>query len=212
VTAKTFDIDGILPVQVFVCRPLATHRPNPKEQVCWLPCKEGAADCLRGLILSHSGVYYWRFVGRYINRGDWYQIVSYQHQILITTKGHGDMHDLTGQVAAIVTSAGIRTGTVNIFNVGSTAAVGTIEFEPGLQHDLPAILDKLIPPSRQYGHEQAWHDGNGHSHLQATLLGPSVTVPIAEGKLVLGTWQQIFHLECDIRGRQRTVVVTVVGD
>jgi len=138
--------------------------------------------------------------------------MSHQHEILIATKGHGDTHDLTEQVAAIVTSSGIRTGIVNIFNVGSTAAVGTIEFEPGLQHDLPAILDKLIPPSRQYGHEQAWHDGNGHSHLQATLLGPSLTVPIANGKLVLGTWQQIFHLECDVRGRQRTVVVTVVGD
>jgi len=122
------------------------------------------------------------------------------------------MHDLTQQVAAIVTSSGIQTGVVNIFNVGSTAAVGTIEFEPGLQHDLPAILDKLIPPSRNYGHEQAWHDGNGHSHLQATLLGSSLTVPIGNGKLVLGTWQQIFHLECDVRGRQRTVVVTVVGD
>ena len=87
-----------------------------------------------------------------------------------------------------------------------------IEFEPGLQRDMPATLDKLIPPSRNYGHEQTWHDGNGHSHLQATLLGPSLTVPIADGKLVLGTWQQIFHLECDIRGRQPTVLVTVVGD
>jgi secondary thiamine-phosphate synthase enzyme len=90
----------------------------------------------------------------------------------------------------------------NVFNVGSTAAVGTIEFEPGLQGDMPAILDKLIPPSRNYGHEQAWHDGNGHSHLQATLLALSLTVPMADGKLVLGTWQQIFHLECDVRGRQ----------
>ncbi len=68
------------------------------------------------------------------------------------------------------------------------------------------------PPSHNYGHEQTWHDGNRHSHLQATLLGPSLTVPIAEGKLVLGTWQQVFHLECDVRGRQRTLVVTVVGD
>lgn len=122
------------------------------------------------------------------------------------------MHDLTETVAVIVSSSGVQTGTVNVFNVGSTSAVGTIEFEPGLERDLPAILDKLIPPSRQYGHEQAWHDGNGHSHLQATLLGPSLTVPIAQGKLVLGTWQQIFHLECDVRGRQRTVIVTVVGD
>jgi secondary thiamine-phosphate synthase enzyme len=99
-----------------------------------------------------------------------------------------------------------------VFNVGSTAALGTVEFEPGLQADLPETLDKLIPPSRHYGHEQAWHDGNGHSHLQATLLGPSLTVPIAQGKLVLGTWQQIFLLECDIKSRRRTVVATVLGE
>jgi secondary thiamine-phosphate synthase enzyme len=138
--------------------------------------------------------------------------MTYQQQISLSTKGHGDMHDLTEQVAAIANSSGIKTGLMHVFNVGSTAALGTIEFEPGLQQDLPAILDKLIPPSRNYGHEQTWHDGNGHSHLQATLLGPSLTVPIAEGKLVLGTWQQVFHLECDVRGRQRTLVVTVVGD
>jgi secondary thiamine-phosphate synthase enzyme len=135
-----------------------------------------------------------------------------QQQIIVTTTGSGDLHDLTAQVAAIVASSGIQTGTVNIFNVGSTAAVGSIEFEPGLQHDLPAILNKLIPPSRSYGHEQTWHDGNGHSHLQATLLGPSLTVPIVESKLALGTWQQIFHLECDVRGRQRTIMVTVIGE
>jgi len=122
------------------------------------------------------------------------------------------MHDLTGQVTEIVAASGVQTGTVTVFNVGSTAAIGTIEFEPGLERDLPDTVDKLIPPSRSYGHEQAWHDGNGHSHLQATLLGPSLAVPIANGKLVLGAWQQVFHLECDVRGRQRTVVVTVVGE
>jgi len=122
------------------------------------------------------------------------------------------MHDITQQLAAIVSSSGIQTGTVHVFNVGSTAAIGAIEFEPGLEHDLPAILDKLIPPSRAYGHEQAWHNGNGHSHLQATLVGPSLTVPVTGGKLALGTWQQVFHLECDVRPRQRTVVVTVLGE
>ena len=143
---------------------------------------------------------------------NWSQIMTYQQQVSITTKGHGDMHDLTEQVARVVSSSAIQTGTVSVFNVGSTGALGTIEFEPGLQHDLPAILDRLIPPGRHYGHEQAWHDGNGHSHLQATFLGPSLTVPIAGGKLMLGTWQQIFHLECDVPGRHRIIVVTVVGD
>lgn len=121
------------------------------------------------------------------------------------------MHDITSQVAEIVATSGVQTGTVNVFNVGSTAAVGTVEFEPGLQRDVPELLNRLMPPSRDCGHEQTWHDGNGHSHLQATMLGPSLTVPIDEGRLVLGTWQQIFHLECDIKSRQRAIVVTVIG-
>ena len=136
----------------------------------------------------------------------------HQEQISIETRRHGQAHDLTGQVAEVVKRSGIATGTVQVFAVGSTSAVGTVEFEPGLERDLPEMLDRLIPPSRDYGHEQAWHDGNGHSHLQATLLGPSLSVPIAEGSLVLGTWQQIFHLECDVRPRRRTVMVTVMGE
>ncbi len=136
----------------------------------------------------------------------------YQREIKIQTTGHREMQDLTEEVSQIVGASQIRVGTVNIFNVGSTGAIGTIEFEPGLQKDLPAVLDHLFPPSREYGHEQAWHDGNGHSHLQATMLGPSLTVPVKDSKLFLGTWQQIFHLECDVRGRQRVVTVTVMGE
>ena len=138
--------------------------------------------------------------------------MTFQHQLSISTAGNGDMHNLTEVVAVAVAKSKIKTGIVNVFNVGSTAAIGTIEFEPGLEKDLPAILNKLIPPSRSYGHEQTWHDGNGHSHLQATILGPSITVPIAGGKLVLGTWQQIFHLECDVRGRERKVIITILGE
>jgi secondary thiamine-phosphate synthase enzyme len=138
--------------------------------------------------------------------------MTHQEQIAISTKGHGDMHDLTARVSAAVEASGVKTGIVHVFHVGSTASIGAIEFEPGLERDLPEILDKLIPPGRSYGHEQAWHDGNGHSHLQATLLGQSFTAPVSEGKIVLGTWQQIVHLECDVKARRRTVVVTVTGD
>jgi secondary thiamine-phosphate synthase enzyme len=136
----------------------------------------------------------------------------YQQSIAVSTKGHGDMHDLTKKVSEIVAASGMKTGIAHLFNIGSTGAIGVIEFEPGLEKDLPELLDRLIPPSRHYGHEQAWHDGNGHSHLQATLLGPSLIVPVSEGKLALGRWQQIFHLECDIKARQRKVVVTLTGE
>ncbi len=122
------------------------------------------------------------------------------------------MHDITSAVSEVVKRSGVRNGTAHIFNVGSTGVVGTIEFEPGLQQDLPALLDRLIPPSRQYGHEQAWHDGNGHSHLQATLMGPSLTVPVTAGKLLLGEWQQVFHLECDVRPRERDITITIQGE
>jgi secondary thiamine-phosphate synthase enzyme len=136
----------------------------------------------------------------------------HQEQFTIATQGHRQMHDLTGRVAAIVRKSKVGTGVAHVFVVGSTGAIGAVEFEPGLEHDVPEMLDRLIPPSRQYGHEQAWHDGNGHSHLQATLLGASLSVPVANGAPVLGTWQQIFHLECDIRPRERTIVVTVMGE
>ena len=122
------------------------------------------------------------------------------------------MHDLTSKVGRIVADSQIRSGTVHVFNVGSTGAIGAIEFEPGLERDLPELLDRLMPPSRDYGHEQAWQDGNGHSHLQATLMGPSLTVPVAGGRLVLGTWQQIFHLDCDNKAHRRRVFVTVMGE
>jgi secondary thiamine-phosphate synthase enzyme len=138
--------------------------------------------------------------------------MTYQQELQVQTSRHGQMHDLTEDIARMVTASKVQCGTVNVFNVGSTGAIGTIEFEPGLEGDLPEMLDQLLPPGRDYGHERAWHDGNGHSHLQATLLGPSLTVPVRNGRLVLGTWQQIFHLECDVKPRRRRVVVTVLGE
>ena len=136
----------------------------------------------------------------------------HQQELQLQTKGHGDLKDITSDIQRIVAGSGVQCGIVDVFNVGSTAAVGTIEVEPGLEKDLPQMLNRLIPPGRNYGHEAAWHDGNAHSHLQASLMGPSLTVPVQNGRLVLGTWQQIFHLECDVRERQRQVMVTVIGD
>lgn len=135
-----------------------------------------------------------------------------QSRIRLATRGHRHIQDITSDIVDIVAQSGVTTGVVHVFNVGSTAVVGTIEFEPGLERDFPEMLDKLIPPSRSYGHEQAWHDGNGHSHLQASLMGPSISLPIAQGRPVLGTWQQVFHLECDIKPRDREIVVTIIGE
>ena len=136
----------------------------------------------------------------------------FSEQFSIYTKGHGDMSDLTERVAGIVHKSGIRAGIVHVFNVGSTGGIGTTEFEPGLMRDIPNMLDRLIPPSREYAHELAWHDGNGHSHMQHTMVGTSVTIPVQDRKLVLGRWQQIFHIECDNKSRQRPIVVTVIGE
>jgi len=136
----------------------------------------------------------------------------HQDEIELSTQGGGHMHDLTERVASVVRDSGVTRGLVHVFNIGSTGAIGTIEFEPGLVEDLPAVLNRLIPPSREYGHERMWHDGNGHSHLQATWLGPELSVPVRDGELVLGTWQQIFHLDCDNKARRRRVMVTVTGE
>jgi secondary thiamine-phosphate synthase enzyme len=135
-----------------------------------------------------------------------------QKQLTQSTRGHGDLLNLTEAVSRVVSESGIQTGTAHLFVIGSTAALGTIEYEPGLRKDLPKLLDRLIPPEAGQGHEQTWHDGNGHSHLQATLIGPSLTVPVGAGRPLLGTWQQVVLLECDIVARERTVIVTVMGE
>ncbi len=136
----------------------------------------------------------------------------FQQSIRVSTEIHGEVHELTERVQTIVSESQVATGIVNVSVIGSTAAVSTIEFEPGLRRDLPQLLDRLIPASRSYGHEQTWHDGNGHSHLQATLLGPSVTLPISGRRLAVGTWQQVVLVELDIKPRDREVVVTVYGE
>lgn len=122
------------------------------------------------------------------------------------------MVNLTPRVQMECLGSGIRRGILHLFVVGSTAALGTIEFEPGLCKDLPELLDRLVPPHLTYHHDATWQDGNGHSHLQASLLGASVSLPVEEAKPVLGTWQQIFLVECDIRPRRRQVILTLIGE
>lgn len=131
--------------------------------------------------------------------------------IAIATKGSGDIIDLTQKVAEAVRSSGMTDAIVLTFVPGSTAAITTLEYEPGLIRDLPELLEKLIPSNRNYHHDATWGDGNGFSHLRASLLGQSFTCPLVAGKLMLGTWQQIVLVECDNRPRRREIVVQVIG-
>jgi secondary thiamine-phosphate synthase enzyme len=136
----------------------------------------------------------------------------YRETINITSAGSGDMTDLTPKVSEIVRKAEVTTGICHVFNFGSTGAIGTIELEPGLEQDFPNLMKKLVPPSKAYGHEQAWHDGNGHSHLQSSIIGVELTVPVEKGNIMSGTWQQIFHYEADTKSRNRKIIVTVIGE
>lgn len=123
-----------------------------------------------------------------------------------------DIHEVTSQVAQAVASSGVGSGLVTVHLASSTCAVTTIEYEPGCVADLKALLDRLAPQGAEYAHELRWHDGNGHSHLRAALMGPSLTVPVLEGRPVLGTWQQIVVLDFDNKPRQRRVLVQVLGE
>lgn len=139
--------------------------------------------------------------------------MSVRHlEIRMDTRGEGDMHDLTDRVAQCVASSRISEGTVTVFVPGSTAGITTIEFEPGLLRDFPEAFERIAPQGADYAHDAKWHDGNGHSHVRASLLGPSLTVPVAKGQPVLGTWQQIVLVDFDNRARERHVVVTVMGE
>jgi len=132
-------------------------------------------------------------------------------RIVLETGGRCDVLDLTPEVRRAVVESGIGEGQVTVFVVGSTAAVTTIEFEPGLRRDLPELLDRLVPPGR-YHHDATWGDGNGHSHLRAALLGPSLSVPVLDGEPALGTWQQVVLVDLDVRPRRREVVIQVTGE
>jgi secondary thiamine-phosphate synthase enzyme len=116
------------------------------------------------------------------------------------------------QLSNIVKESKIINGTLTIFVSGSTAAVTTIEYEPGLVHDFPEMLSRIVPKDIEYEHDNTWHDGNGHSHVRSSLIGPSITIPIIRGKLTLGVWQQVVFLEMDTRSRNRTVILQMIGE
>ena len=131
--------------------------------------------------------------------------------IQLSSKGQDDVIDITKQVSNVVKDSNIENGTVTIFVTGSTAAITTIEYEPGLIKDFPEMLSRIVPKNIEYEHDNTWHDGNGHSHVRASLIGPSLTVPIINGRLTLGTWQQIVLLEMDTRPRNRNLILQIMS-
>ena len=135
-----------------------------------------------------------------------------QRELVVETHGEGDIIDLSQAVQDIVAESGIRDGQVSVFVKGSTAAITTIEFEPGVLSDLRRALDVIAPRDASYEHDRAWGDGNGRSHVRAALIGPSVTIPVQKGTMLNGTWQQVVLIELDIRSRRtRSVLCTVNG-
>ena len=131
----------------------------------------------------------------------------------IPTRGNCHIVDITSEVQQAIDSSGLATGTVTVFNVGSTAGITTIEYEPGLvNHDINTAFEKLAPQTGRYEHEKTWHDDNGHAHVRATMLGPSLVVPVCEQHLTLGTWQQIVLIDFDTRPRTRKVVCQMMGE
>ncbi|MGD2111609.1 MAG: secondary thiamine-phosphate synthase enzyme YjbQ [Phycisphaerae bacterium] len=135
------------------------------------------------------------------------------HQFEVSTRGNCQVVNITDQVARCVTDGQINAGTATVFVIGSTAGVTTTEFEPGLvNRDLAVAFEKIAPEDGTYLHEQTWHDDNGHSHVRASLLGPSLTVPVIDQQLQLGTWQQIILIDFDTRARSRRLIVQVLGD
>jgi secondary thiamine-phosphate synthase enzyme len=133
-------------------------------------------------------------------------------RLSLESKGHDDVVDLTNEVAGVIASTKLKNGLVTVFVVGSTASVTTLEYEPGLIQDIKEVGERLAPVGKNYAHDDTWHDGNGHSHLRAAMIGPSLTIPVENGKMTLGTWQQIVVIDHDNRPRSRKVVVQVMGE
>jgi secondary thiamine-phosphate synthase enzyme len=130
----------------------------------------------------------------------------------LNTRGNADIHDITDQIASAVSESDLKTGTVTIFCPSSTSGVTTIEYESGALSDLRRLFDEIIPQNREYAHNARWHDGNGHSHVRAALLGPSLTIPFVEGQLTLGTWQQVIYVDFDNKPRRRDLILQLIGE
>jgi secondary thiamine-phosphate synthase enzyme len=136
----------------------------------------------------------------------------YNEKIYITSTGENDIINITDDVQNIIARSGLREGICVLFVPGSTAALSTMEYEDGLKQDVPHALEKIAPTNQDYKHHLTWHDDNGRSHVKATLLGPSLTLPFQNGKILHGTWQQIIFIELDTRSRKRTLIVQLTGD
>ena len=139
-------------------------------------------------------------------------IVVISKTISVNTKGNADIHDITDQITNTVSNSGLKDGTVTIFCPSSTSALTTIEYESGALSDLRRLFDEIIPSNREYAHNERWHDGNGHSHVRAALLGPSITIPFIDKQLTLGTLQQVIYVDFDNRPRQRKLIVQLIGE
>ena len=135
------------------------------------------------------------------------------HTIQVRSRGNAQVLDISAELDRALAGGNIRNGTVTVFVVGSTAGITTTEAEPGLlKHDLAAAFEHIAPAGARYAHEETWHDDNGHSHVRASLLGPGITIPLVDGQLTLGTWQQVILIDFDTRPRDRRIVVQVVGE
>lgn len=157
-----------------------------------------------GRLLSIPDRHYYRGIG--VMRG-----IIKSDIVELSTRGFGDTQDITDAVAMALEKSGVREGLVTVFCQGSTGTVTTIEFEPGVVRDLREALERIAPSNVPYHHDEAWHDGNGFSHVRAALMKPSLSIPVMEGKMVLGMWQQIVFVDFDNRPRKRKVVVQVMG-
>lgn len=133
-------------------------------------------------------------------------------ELHLDTEGEGNVVDITPDLSEVLDATGLKNGLLTVFVSGSTAAVTTIEFEPGLKEDLKKALNRLVPDDIPYAHDKTWSDGNGHSHIRASLIGPSLTIPFKDRHLTLGTWQQVVLVEMDIRSRSRQLIIQIIGE